>query len=136
MKGAPVSAFHSSRFNPDIDWGGDPDRLIYERWVREGNWVKTLVIQKETGLPHARQAKIVSAEDSCDEGGNKLRVNQRIEILNLVSASPDLLFAAKAALAFIESHYPGGSVAVKEEDKERILDSLSAAIKKAKGIVT
>lgn len=120
------------RFSRDIAWHGDRENLMEEMWVREGNVIKTLVIQRETGLPHARQARIATVDDACDETGRTLRSKAKIEIANLIAASPDLLRASIRALQLMSGHANRTASEAAHESRE-VSKDLMDAINRAKG---
>jgi hypothetical protein len=121
------------RLSHGLEWGGNRDNLINEEWIREGHAVRTIVIQKATGLPHAKQAKIATADEACDESGRSLRASCKVEIANLIAASPDLLRASIKALQFLTGPSNRSSNEIATESRE-VSKALMESINKAQGI--
>ncbi len=121
------------RLSHGLEWGGNRDNLINEEWIREGHAVRTIVIQKATGLPHAKQAKIATADEACDESGRPLRASCKVEIANLIAASPDLLRASIKALQFLTGPSNRSSNEIATESRE-VSKALMESINKAQGI--
>tara|TARA_B100000579_G_C22708808_1_gene793492 strand:- start:327 stop:683 length:357 start_codon:yes stop_codon:yes gene_type:complete len=105
----------------------------YGNWCKEGNWVVTRNIQKESGLPLRAQSKIACIEGSRNENGENFRHNERMEILSLLSAAPDILYAAQRAQAFMigtkDEELPKKKTRL--EEFESIVRNLNYAINKA-----
>lgn len=72
-----------------------------ENWIREGNTIRTAVVQDESGLLVDRHSLIAIVSIAADEDGYPLRAGQRIEIANLIAASPDLLNVAELVIEWI-----------------------------------